>query len=218
MTNDRSDDEPTMDEILTSIRKIIADEDDEAGDDLSPRSAGKTTSARRSGAGDVLELTEKVEDDVEDKPLEPGPSMAMPAPAEPTPPSQPTPPSPQTPPEDEEESKPLGDDEVELIPLDATRTAGKGSDMDGQQDDNSNGLLSDNASAASTASFAKLAQSAKPQNDKAPLPAAGQSVDQLVRELMRAPLKDWLDANLQAIVERVVEEEVKKLAKRAELQ
>jgi cell pole-organizing protein PopZ len=30
-------------------------------------------------------------------------------------------------------------------------------------------------------------------------------------------LKDWLDQNLEGVVERVVEQEVKKLARRAEL-
>ena len=34
---------------------------------------------------------------------------------------------------------------------------------------------------------------------------------------MRPVLKEWLDANLAPIVERVVEQEVKKLARRAEL-
>lgn len=90
--------------------------------------------------------------------------------------------------------------------------------MDDQHQENGNGLLSENVSEASTASLAKLAHTAKPQNEKPPLPGAGQPVDQLVRELMQAPLKEWLEQNLPGVVERVVEEEVKKLAKRAELQ
>jgi len=34
---------------------------------------------------------------------------------------------------------------------------------------------------------------------------------------LRPMLKEWLDDNLEGVVERVVEQEVKKLARRAEL-
>ena len=43
------------------------------------------------------------------------------------------------------------------------------------------------------------------------------TVEKLLRDLLTPMLKDWLDQNLPAIVERVVEQEVKKLARRAEL-
>ena len=46
---------------------------------------------------------------------------------------------------------------------------------------------------------------------------AGISVEQLVVDLLTPMLRDWLDQNLPGIVERVVEQEVKKLARRAEL-
>ncbi|MEO1017700.1 MAG: hypothetical protein AAFY56_08405, partial [Pseudomonadota bacterium] len=72
MIDDRTDDEPTMDEILTSIRKIIADEDDDADSDA-PNKSGTTTPQKTNGSGgEILELTEKVEDDIEKKPLELG--------------------------------------------------------------------------------------------------------------------------------------------------
>ena len=47
--------------------------------------------------------------------------------------------------------------------------------------------------------------------------AAGVTVEQLLVDLLTPMLREWLDKNLPEIVERVVEQEVKKLARRAEL-
>jgi len=41
------------------------------------------------------------------------------------------------------------------------------------------------------------------------------TLEELVRELLRPVLKDWLDANLTDIVERIVREEVERIADRA---
>ena len=46
---------------------------------------------------------------------------------------------------------------------------------------------------------------------------AGITVEQLLVDLLTPMLRDWLDKNLAEVVERVVEQEVKKLARRAEL-
>jgi cell pole-organizing protein PopZ len=46
------------------------------------------------------------------------------------------------------------------------------------------------------------------------MPPAGQTLDEVVRELLRPLLKDWLDANLAGIVQAKVEEEVERLARR----
>lgn len=77
-------------------------------------------------------------------------------------------------------------------------------------------LISSNAAAASTNAFARLAKAAAPE-EKRSASAQGITVDQLVVDLLTPMLRDWLDQNLPGIVERVVEQEVKKLARRAEL-
>ncbi|MDH3969833.1 MAG: hypothetical protein OEU56_22700, partial [Rhodospirillales bacterium] len=48
--------EPTMEEILASIRKIISEDDPEAG-------AEEVSTAEEAAPDDVLELTERVEDE-----------------------------------------------------------------------------------------------------------------------------------------------------------
>ena len=77
------------------------------------------------------------------------------------------------------------------------------------------GLVSPTAASASANAFAKLARATGAETTPSPL--AGRSVEDLLVELLRPALKEWLDQNLPAVVERVVEQEVKKLARRAEL-
>ena len=77
-------------------------------------------------------------------------------------------------------------------------------------------LMSAGAANASTNAFSKLTRAVAP--DDRPVPStASRSVEDLLVELLRPMLKDWLDQILAGVVERVVEQEVKKLARRAEL-
>jgi cell pole-organizing protein PopZ len=78
-------------------------------------------------------------------------------------------------------------------------------------------LISSVAASASTQALARLTKAATAE-EKRPAPVlGGVTVEQLMVELLTPMLRDWLDKNLPAIVERVVEQEVKKLARRAEL-
>jgi cell pole-organizing protein PopZ len=76
-------------------------------------------------------------------------------------------------------------------------------------------LVSPAAAQASTSALARLTRAVAPE-EKPPV-VAGRSVEELVIELLRPQLKEWLDQNLAPLVERVVEQEIKKLARRAEL-
>lgn len=69
-------------------------------------------------------------------------------------------------------------------------------------------LVSSAAEAASRNAFAALATvSIDPR-------AAPNSLDGLVRELLKPMLKDWLDANLPGVVERLVAREIARLGPR----
>ncbi len=79
------------------------------------------------------------------------------------------------------------------------------------------------AAAASSAAqaFARLSQAVQdsvlpPAAAEATAPAAvgGKSVEDLVRELLRPMLKDWLDRHLPEVVERMVEREIARLTRR----
>ena len=47
--------------------------------------------------------------------------------------------------------------------------------------------------------------------------SSGRTVEQFFEDIARPILKEWLDANLPAIVERLVQKEIQKIARRADL-
>lgn len=170
-----------MEEILSSIRRIIA-EDDAAGDSPSGRQAAKAPEADED---DVLELTDIVPE-VEAPAARIGsagsPAM-MPALA-------------QAP---EQAMRP--DSVREEAPMAAAPDT----------------IMSSTTANASALALSRLAKAAAPEEKRPASAAASTTVEQLLVELLTPMLKSWLDENLPGIVERVVEQEVKKLARRAEL-
>lgn len=166
-----------MEEILTSIRRIIADEQDEPPRaPAEPARAAAPSEPRRAPTPvepeeDELELTEMVAE----------------------PPARPAPPPPQAAPL-ARQSQPTERPSMSL-PEDS--------------------LVSPATAQASTSALARLTRAVAPEEK--PAAVAGRSVEELVIELLRPQLKEWLDQNLAPLVERVVEQEIKKLARRAEL-
>lgn len=82
-------------------------------------------------------------------------------------------------------------------------------------------LVGDSAAASAASAFAGLAASfQKPEPAPAPRMAdlnfaSGSTVEAMVAEMLRPMLKDWLDANLPAIVEAQVRKEVERIARSA---
>jgi cell pole-organizing protein PopZ len=173
MSQSKDAQEPSMEEILSSIRRIIADEEK---DRPAAQAAEPSRSMAAGDEDDVLELTDVAEDEAPP----PAPEPVTPA----------------------------------LTPPVATRTEPikETAAVAASKDDS---LVSAGAANASTNAFSKLTRAMT--DDKPAAPTIGRSVDDLLTELLRPMLKDWLDQNLAGIVERVVEQEVKKLARRAEL-
>ena len=82
-------------------------------------------------------------------------------------------------------------------------------------------LVGESAAASAASAFAGLAASFKKpepaQTASAPdlTFASGSTVEAMVAEMLRPMLKDWLDANLPAIVEAQVRKEVERIARHA---
>lgn len=182
MSDSRNVPEPSMEEILSSIRRIIADEQDEGG---RPREA--RPAAAPAPEEDVLELTEEApgRGDRSGAPVISGGSG----------------------PSAGESAGGGRDGRSHEAPKEGT-----GMDASTQDD----ALVSTAAANASTNALSKLTKAAV-VGERPATSATGRTVEELVVELMRPVLKEWLDTNLAPIVERVVEQEVKKLARRAEL-
>ncbi|MES2343398.1 MAG: DUF2497 domain-containing protein [Pseudomonadota bacterium] len=174
--SDQTSQEPTMEEILASIRRIIS-EDDAPG---SEAAAPEEEPAEEPVAEDipippeeeddgVLELTEKVEThgdiDVYAAATTPEPEAAYSPPPEPT---------------------AWADDAPDVAP--------------------GAGLVGDPAAAAAAAAFGSL-------SSQILMPRDGRTLEDVVRELLRPLLKQWLDDNLPRIVQDTVQSEVERIAR-----
>lgn len=75
-------------------------------------------------------------------------------------------------------------------------------------------IVSEEALAASTAALSQLAQSVS--RSREPVPGQSKTVEEVVREAVEPMLKQWLDANLPRIVERMVREAIDRVVRRVE--
>jgi len=77
-----------------------------------------------------------------------------------------------------------------------------------------NRIVSDSTVAASVATLthiASLGQGTRQQ--ELPLGDTGRTLEEMVRELLRPHLKEWLDAHLPRLVERLVRDEINRLVR-----
>ena len=157
--------EPSMEEILASIRRIISEDGEE---EVAPAQQGQ---------------------------------RARPAPRQ-TAPFTPPPAAPavaQTPAEDDRAGTHLETEDVEMI---------KKNTAQAMQDEGEEEILAETTAAAATKAFQSLSQTIRVSAGE------GRTLEDIVTDLLRPLVKDWLDANLPAIVEEKVEEEVQRVARR----
>jgi cell pole-organizing protein PopZ len=235
-----------MEEILSSIRRIIADEtSEEEGQDAAgppPEGLDRDDDALALDAeedeGDVLELTEVVREDGEvieldramaqpqsmdghrleavpeepagDEP-DPGEQLAASANHKPAalrvdPPTATWPPA-----------EPHADDDPPQSPMNIRDDEMEEHQTATQKDNGIASLVSDRAAGAATGAFAKLSQAVqRTPPELAIADESGRSVEQFIEDMMRPMLRDWLDANLPPMVERIVQKEIQKIVRRAE--
>jgi len=206
MTQPAKAQEPSMEEILASIRRIIADDD---ASKAPPRAAEPPKAAPRPvaspprpvppepkppempapepldmaalGGSDVQEQTSDILDLTE--------SMEAPSFSQPEPPQDPA----STP----QFRKIEGVSDVSFDEM--------GHRPPAERDDERSGLLSPTTSAAVDSAFNTLAQTVLVQNAR--------TLEDLVREMLRPMLKSWLDDNLPSMVERLVRAEIERVAR-----
>jgi cell pole-organizing protein PopZ len=207
MSDAKSPHDLSMDEILATIRRIIAE--DEKSSTSPPSAAAAKPGGSRAAetmaetatatleADGVLELTDAIEDDGTVRRL----ALLGERGAEPPAPPPPLPPLEAATAEPKPEPEPAAD----AAPLQAVAEQG------GSGDER---LVSDITSLAAAAAFARLAST--PRGRREPPPMLGdQPLDEVVRDLLRPLLRTWLDENLPGIVERLVEAEIAKIGARS---
>ncbi|MEN2980090.1 DUF2497 domain-containing protein [Tistrella bauzanensis] len=245
MTDRTQNQEPSMEEILASIRRIIAEEDGEEGG-AAAQAAPAAAPARRDDREDVLDLIDVVEPDPFDDPApepepDPGDDMAAdddfdddfargpsfaasadddmfddepkPAPAKPA--AAPAAEDPWDMLNDADDEAAFDDPEPEPQPAPEPRPAPRPQPAAAPSGE---GLMSQAASAATVAAFASLGQALVGGGGDQRRPEAafgGRTLEDLVADILRPLLKDWLDHNLPPMVEQLVREEIQRLVERS---
>ena len=85
----------------------------------------------------------------------------------------------------------------------------------GADDEPKPNLTTEETETASAAAFAALAESIaelREQNEE----RGGKTIEEAAKEIMRPMIKDWLDANLAGIVERLVQREIERMSRQGE--
>ena len=217
-TEPREQQEPSMEEILSSIRRIIADEEahDEAADDelgaaearseVDPESLAE---AAEDDEEDVLELTRVVRESGEVVELQTERSSLDQAVEEPEP----------------AEPVNAGYGADQKIAMAGHQPGGAIEDAPQIKDEHvpsekirNSELVSGAAASVATGAFAKLSQALQRTPEEVSVAdGSGRTVEQFIEDITRPMLKEWLDEYLPAIVERLVQKEIQKISRRAEL-
>lgn len=183
MSASEHEQEPSIEEILASIRQIISDDDDEApakkpeppsAPDPEPEPESEAEPAPEPAPEpeeDVIDLIDIVEDedtgDVEEMEID----LMEPSPA--------------AKPEEE------GDDSFSALP-------------------EGDSILTDSAAEATLEGFARLATNIA-------LTRSGQGVtlEDIIKDMLRPMLREWCDAHLPSLIERLVQQELDKISRKA---
>lgn len=209
--------EPTMEEILASIRRIISEDEEEGGE----------TAEAADEAPDAALAAEPEADEPEQIPADPEPepeAVVEPEP-EPEPEMDPEPvaaeedvleltevvedepQSEETPPEPEESEEPEAEatDDDLMFEEAAEDPVAEPEPVEAEGPD----LISDTAAAATASAFAALSSNIAVNRS-----TEGLTLEDIVRETLRPMLKQWLDDNLPGIVEEKVQAEIERVARR----
>jgi cell pole-organizing protein PopZ len=186
--------EPTLEEILTSIRRIISE------DGPATAAASLATSPGWPMAmeieDDVLVLTQRVT--MNGQPFlhdEPAPAPVAEAAAPPA----------------------LKPEAAPLVETMAAPPAAEPEDYQPTSKSEVSPVVAEDTESQAAAAFEKLDGVAHVETPRGPsilMPAAGRTLEDVIRELMQPLIKEWLDENLAAIVQDRVDEEIERIARR----
>lgn len=218
MSDNKAQQEPSMEDILASIRRILSEDDAEEASKVTvppstpePKAPPPVPPQDEDEDEDVLELTDAM---VVDDP--PAPEPAPEPEPEPEPgfeserdvfPEE----EPFLPPEDEPRPDFIIHDHTPPAFIEPPSAAVPLAPRPSR----SESLLAPPTVEASATAIAELSR-AMVRDKSLGLGDGGATIEVLVRELLQPLLKEWLDNNLPQIVERIVKKEIEKMVERAE--
>ena len=192
-------DDPSMDDILASIRKIISDDEARSQVGVPPKANAASANARRD---DVLLLTDLVDE-----------PEGLPPQSRPTP----LPTSRIDPIKAGEMPQPAVGEPISSMSLSSITSV----EASVKQPSSDQTLVEPGAAGVAASAFDRLNQAVQ---ESVPAPAAhdpgpsvgpnGRNLEDIVKEMLRPMLKEWLDKNLPPMVERYVEREIVRLTRR----
>ncbi len=215
----RAQDEPSMEEILTSIRRIISQEggteeaafegsedqifdpppDDDADSKLSPNAAPETEPLEEKQ--DIIQelQPEDQRGDIQENIAEETPSLSeLEA---------------DIPPATEQKKLDRGSNDMQeddiLLLTQMLDDDGTVIDLSEKEGSRARELISMQTARQSSEAFAALANALVRENAH-----KGRTLEDLIKDIMRPLLKEWLDNHLSDMVERIVQDEIEKIAGR----
>ncbi len=245
-STDKKEDEPSIEEILASIRQIISDDDEEAEDKTPAPDPVEDDDVMSALAGDDFDVPEAkpapkpapepmTEPKVAPKPAAPKAEKPAATPEKPKAEDEDIFDLTEVVPAEEEDvdifdTKALegvidfGDDDFDDTPpevadvedieieeepepeIEEEPEPEPEIEEDTQSDDS---ILTQSAAVAAFDGFAKLASSIQMSRNP------GSTLEDVVRDLLKPMLRDWLDDNLPPLIEKLVREELEKLARKS---
>jgi cell pole-organizing protein PopZ len=212
MAQENAEQEPTMEEILASIRRIINEDEDEKPAEASADAAEPEPEAEPAPEPEAAHAEPEPEP-------EPAPEPELEAEPAPEPAPEPE--------EDDvleltervEEDEQAGTDPMaladDLMILDREEEPEPEPELEPEPapapravSDEDDGLVDEAPASAAAGMFAALSENLRVSSDQ------GQTLEGIVREMLRPMLKQWLDENLPTIVEQKVEAEIERIARR----
>jgi uncharacterized protein len=198
MPVEKSQPEPSMEEIIASISRLIAEDKDPAGKRVGTKAQSAGAAPAPGETSDILELTQVVNEDGSVRRVSPWAEVAAAQSASPDPPAA-------SPADATGRSEPLPSH------ADAAREP--------KLDSGRERIVSAATSGAAAAAFAQLGALPREQRNEPELTLGGveRTLEEIVREMLRPLLQSWLDNHLPGIVERLVREEIARVAGEAGL-
>jgi uncharacterized protein len=197
MANTANTQEPTMEEILASIRRIISEDTEEAKPAAEEPKAKAPAPAPSAAAP------------------KPAPKIVAPEPEEPEEADEDVLELTEVVPEEDEPAEDTSGDDVVMVERAPAKPAPRPAPVPvprARPEESEGGLLTDAVRNQASSSFMQLTRGTLVSETS---PADPRSLEALVQDMLRPALEDWLNMHLPSIVERLVQQEIDRVSRKA---
>ena len=198
MPAEKSQPEPSMEEIIASISRIIAEDKHPADQRVGAKGQSEVVAPASGERSEILDLTQVVNEDGSVRRVSPWAELATASSASP----------------DEPTASPAdAAGRIEPPPSHADAA------LEPRLDSGRERIVSAATSEAAAAAFAQLGALPRERRNEPELPLGGakRTLEEIVHEMLRPLLQSWLDDHLPGIVERLVREEIARVVGEAGL-